>query len=142
LSQQPQGLETINPPMTIDNLELNKQELNGDIVNNVPSQSQVQNEPQSQIITESNIGLTTAIKELSQVDTGKNYNDDNVITLVKLGIQVCTLAYNILPVVGTLYIVNSDHNLVKVIYEPNMVYQTDNKGILHRIGLQNPEVSA
>jgi hypothetical protein len=29
-----------------------------------------------------------------------------------------------------------------VIYEPNMVYQTDNKGILHRIGLQNPEVSA
>ena len=127
LSQKPQGLDTINQ--------------NGGIIINVPGQVKVHNEPQFQIITDPNIALTTPIKELSLGDTGKNDND--VITLTKPGFQVCTLEYNVLPVVGTLYIVNSDHNLVKVIYEPDMVYQTDGKGILHRIGLlKKPEVSA
>jgi hypothetical protein len=95
---------------------------NGGIFNNVPSQD-----------------LTTPIKELSQDGTEKTDND--VITLIRPGFQVCTLEYNILPVVGTLYVVNSDHNLVKIIYEPDMVYQTDGKGILYRIGsLKKPGI--
>jgi hypothetical protein len=63
-------------------------------------------------------------------------DNDNVITLMKPGIQVCTLEFNILPVVGTLYVVNNDHNLVKVIYEPDKIYQTDSNGILHRMVIQ------
>jgi hypothetical protein len=107
---------------------------NGEIVNNVPSQAKVLNESQIP-----NNNLSTPIKELSQDDTDKTDND--VITLLRPGFQVCTLEYNILPVVGTLYVVNSDHNLVKIIYEPDMVYQTDGKGTLYRIGsLKKPGI--
>jgi hypothetical protein len=85
-----------------------------------------------------NIDATTSTIELSHKNNtdGKSEQIDNVITLIKPGIQVCTLEFDILPVIGTLYVVNNDHNLVKVIYEPNKIYQTDSKGILHRIGLQ------
>jgi hypothetical protein len=73
--------------------------------------------------------------EPQPTDNKDSVNND-LITLIKPGIQVCTLEFDILPVVGTLYVVNNDHNLIKVIYEPDQVYQTDSNGTLHRIGIQ------
>jgi hypothetical protein len=49
--------------------------------------------------------------------------------------QICALEYNILPKVGSLYMVDNNHNLVKVDLGCGQVYQTDNQGILHKIGL-------
>jgi hypothetical protein len=47
--------------------------------------------------------------------------------------QICALEYNILPKVGSLYMVDNDHNLVKVDLGYGQTYQTDNQGILHKM---------
>jgi hypothetical protein len=64
-----------------------------------------------------------------------NCDKDNVINILKPGIQVCAFEYNILPPVGIYYRVNKNHHLVKVVIEPGVIYQADDECNLYKLGL-------
>ena len=65
----------------------------------------------------------------------ENCKQDNLIKLLKPGIQVCAFEYNILPPIGVYYRVNKNHHLVKVVIEPGIIYQADNECNLYKVGL-------
>ena len=65
----------------------------------------------------------------------KDQNGDNVIKLIKPGIQVCAFEYNIRPPVGIYYRVNKNHNMVKVEIEAGQMYQADHACTLYKVGL-------
>jgi hypothetical protein len=65
----------------------------------------------------------------------KDENGDNIIKLIKPGIQVCAFEYNIRPPVGIYYRVNKDHNMVKVEIEAGLMYQADHACTLYKVGL-------
>jgi hypothetical protein len=64
-----------------------------------------------------------------------NCEEDNVIKILKPGIQVCAFEYNILPPVGIYYRVNKNHHLMKVVIEPGIFYQADDECNLYKVGL-------
>jgi hypothetical protein len=56
----------------------------------------------------------------------------DIIQLQKPGVQLTVFHYNILPVVGNVYKVNSNYHLEKVKYESGQVYLCDDEGLLHK----------
>jgi hypothetical protein len=71
-----------------------------------------------------------------------NCEEDNVIQILKPGIQVCAFEYNILPPVGIYYRVNKNHHLVKVVIEPGIIYQADDECNLYKVGLPHAKNSS
>jgi hypothetical protein len=59
-------------------------------------------------------------------------DNDDIIKLQKPGVQLTVFHYNILPVVGNVYKVNSNYHLEKVKYHSGQLYLCDDDGLLHK----------
>jgi DNA-directed RNA polymerase subunit RPC12/RpoP len=79
--------------------------------------------PTKKLKSDHNMDCNTEIKPTGTGD---------IIQLQKPGVQLTVFHYNILPVVGNVYKVNSNYHLEKVKYESGHVYLCDDEGLLHK----------